>query len=470
MTTHVRILVSVLAAAALVGSILTSAFAGQSSPLKNLAQSNAKRVTIQGGLTVTDVLRVMKNSSVYGRLYAHGGAQVWKGLTITSGGVKADSLDVAGVIQGQTANIKDALQASSITSATVTTTGDAHIGGVLAATGKVSGNGMDAGAGGLSTTGNINGGALTVTSITDAGNFTTGAIQATGTLQAGNTTLTGLTVNGPVNLTNAQVTGLNISNLLNGSSFPTLSVGTQLSVGTSAQTTAPLLLSQNSHSIAIGVDTTGALATTNLTLGAATQTSSPLVLSENNKTVSLGVNTAGNATVDSLVTTSTTAGLTVTGTAGVVTPLLQGLPTSGTTVPGVLSLQGTDINLNGAVHIVNFNDLTFSRSSSGAAATHILAQGDGDVAGTVAVNLLLGTCAAPGCSAAVTFVKPYATTPTIVVTPMVNPDPERDAAPKIFVVPTNGTGGVTGFTVYEMPAGAEAAAHTIQFAYHIISP
>jgi hypothetical protein len=239
-------------------------------------------------------------------------------------------------------------------------------------------------------------------------------------------------------------------------------VGTQLSVGTSAQTTAPLLLSQNSHSIAIGVDTTGALATTNLTLGAATQTSSPLVLSENNKTVSLGVNTAGNATVDSLVTTSTTAGLTVTGTAGVVTPLLQGLPTSGTTVPGVLSLQGTEINLNGAVHIVNFNDLTFSTSASGAAASHILAQGDRDVAGTITLTIPTGTGTG---SANVTFVKPYSTAPAVIITPQSDPDPERTAAPKMFV-----TASTTGFTITEVPAGSETAAHQITFAYHVIAP
>lgn len=225
--------ISVLGASALGASAFTGAWASPPSPFRNMIRSNAHNVTFQGRVTVNNVLRVKKNSSVYGHDYAHNDLQVWQGLLVHSGGIKADSLDISGPAQMQSAAVAGVLQAGAITGTSLSVGGAASVGGTLTANGKIVGNGFDAGTGGLTTSGNITTSSLSAALINDSGALNTNS----------------LTVTGNVNFSGATVTGLSS----NGGTLPSLTVGSP------AATSAPITLSANGHTTQIGVNSTGAL-------------------------------------------------------------------------------------------------------------------------------------------------------------------------------------------------------------------
>lgn len=398
--------VSVLGACALGASAFTGAWASPPSPLRNMIQPNARDVTFQGRVTVNNVLRVRKNTSVYGHAYAHNGLQVWQGLLVHTGGINADALIVSGPIQAQSANIAGIFQAGAINGASLSVGGAASVGGTLTANGKITGNGFDAGSGGLTTSGNITTSNLSAASVNDAG-----ALNASS-----------LTVTGNVNFSGATVTGLNLSGLnATGATLPSLAVGS------SAATTAPISISANGHTTQIGVNSAGAL--------------------------SLGdLSTAGNVTVG--------------GSGGVTASVLQGTPASGGSNPGPLSLQGSTISLAGDTTLANGSDLRLS--VSGTSAGHIVAGSDVDVAGTVSIHVSDEQTTSTESTKSVTFAQPYDTVPTITLTPLADPDPGSSHAPKVWVTVTQGTGNYTGFTVHYVPSATSGSAHDIPFDYHVI--
>jgi len=79
------------------------------------------------------------------------------------------------------------------------------------AAGKITGNGLDAGTGGLTTTGNVAGAGFSASSITDSGALSAGSVTTNGSLSAGSGAFSNLQVSGNVNFSNATVTGLNLS-------------------------------------------------------------------------------------------------------------------------------------------------------------------------------------------------------------------------------------------------------------------
>src|SRR5437588_3646174 len=111
-----NVLVTLVGAIALVSSIMTDALASHPAALRDQARVQ-KKTTIGTDLEVKGVARIDKNNSVYGKLYAHGGAQVWKGLKVNSGGLKvvggttSDSLTVGGPLQALQATITNTLTA-----------------------------------------------------------------------------------------------------------------------------------------------------------------------------------------------------------------------------------------------------------------------------------------------------------------------------------------------------------------------
>src|SRR5436305_965114 len=120
MRAKLRFVVPFVGAGALLASAFTGALASRPGPFQDYSRSGAvKSFTVGGRLTVTDVLRVQKNTSVYGKLYAHGGEQIWTGLLVHNGGIKSDSLEVTGPIQVQSATISGNLQAATIQAPTI---------------------------------------------------------------------------------------------------------------------------------------------------------------------------------------------------------------------------------------------------------------------------------------------------------------------------------------------------------------
>lgn len=375
--------VAVMAASgALVASVLSTALAGQSQPA---GSKKMKTYTAPGNLTVKGVLRVNKNNSIYGRFYAHGGAQVWQGLTIRSGVLKTDALEVTGPGPAlfQSATIANNLQAGAITTTTISATGAATIGGRLTA------NGVDAGAGGLVTTGNIQGAALTASSITD-----TGALGVSGPLTGSSGTFGNLKATGVVDFSGAEVRGLS----------PSGGSGTfgQLNVGNTGSTNPPLTVIANNKQAQIGVNSGGAL-----------QVSPDLA-------VTGSLSAAGNAAFGGTLTV------------------------------------GGGTGFNGGTTIGNGSDLAFTAPSAGGA-SHVLANGDRDVAGIVRV----GVSATPNGEtiSTVTYKKPYGTEPIVVLTPASDPG----AGSRFWARPV---GNFSGFDVHYVTGSGGSG--EVAFYYHVI--
>jgi hypothetical protein len=405
-----------------------------------------KAYTVNGRLTVTDVLRVQKNQSVYGRDYAHGGLQVWKGLTVTSGGETADSLDVKGALSAASGTFSGnvqtgTLQTGAMNGTTLALSGAATVGGALTSAGKVTGNGLDGGSGGLTTTGAISGAGLTVSSIADSGALTAGSITSNGPITAGQAAFGNLQVSGSVNFTNATVTGLTASNInLNGATL------SSLNVGSTSNSAAPFLLNANGKSIALGVNGNGSLTADSLALNS-------------------GLSVGGSSTFNGAA--AFTGNLSVAGSGGVTTGVLQAPTASGSTVPGTLSLIGGTIALNGNVQhsgttsLLNGSDLNFSTGNG--TATHITTNQDADVAGRITLNASGSNTEQ---TATVSFIEPYGSQPYVVVTPTGDPNP-GGAAPKVWVTVTSSGSKWTSFTLHYLVPTGTAYAGQIIFNYHV---
>jgi hypothetical protein len=424
MNTGFKLAVSVVGAVALSGSVLTGAFARVPGPFHTLERSQAKRYSVNGDLTVAHVLRVNSNTNIYGNTYARGKAEVWKGLTVRSGGIKSDTLMLTGQLQAQSAVIATNLQAGAITGTTISLTGAASVGGALSVTGKIAGNGVDAGAGGLTTTGSATVGGLTASSITDSGELAAGSIATNGTLTAGATTLSGLTVTGNVDFTKATVTGLNLSGFLqNGATLPTLQVG-----ATSAST-APLAVVENGKSAALGVNSSGALTT-----------SGDLAVGGN-------FSVAGSFSPGTLTT------------GNVVSP-----PASGQTTPGgsALNIQGSGINLTGNTTLAAGSDLIMSAPTTGSA-SHIAANGDFDLAGSTQLAVPGNVGAGYDATKSVKFAQAYGNAPIVVVTPAQDPVPGINQGAPYWVTTTT-----TDFTIhYKTVAANSGNGFNLTFYYHV---
>jgi hypothetical protein len=426
MNRYVTLAASVVGAGALVGSVLSQALAS-APPFHDAAASKVKHYNIKGALTITDVLRVNKNLSDYGKVYAHGGQQVWKGLTVTGGG-KIDSLAVSGALQAASGTVGGVtLQGGSINGTSLTTTGDGHVGGALAVTGKVTSTGLDAGTGGITTTGNISGGALTASSINTTGALTAGSVSTTGTLQAAT-----LKVTSGVDFTGATVAGLNLGNVnLNNATLSQLNVSSALTAGSTSSSSNPLTLQGNGQAVALGVNSNGALTASNVAIGT-------------NETV------GGN--------------LTVSGTSGITSPIVQSASTS-----SQLTLQGGPVVIKGATTLSNNtnlaggSDLNLSASTSGTA-SHINASGDADLAGTLALTVPTNTGTPAETDVSYTFAKSYATTPIVVVTPTNEPSETAAKATAQYWV----TSSAGSFTIHYVPGSTVTSGYTIHFNYVVV--
>lgn len=457
-----RYVIPAFGAGALVLSAFSGAFASRTDGLRQLARSQ-KTTTVNGNLKVTNVARVKSNLSVYGVAYSHGGAQIWQGLLVRSGGVKTDRLDVTGPLAAQSATVSNnlqagTLQATTINGSTLTLSGAGTVGGTLNVSGKVTGNGLDAGSGAITTTGNLN-----AAGIAASGQLSAGSISTAGQLTASQATLSNVTVSGTLNLSGAQVSGLSISNL-SGSTVGSLNIGAPTA------TTAPFNLSENGKTVNIGVDTSG-----NLTLGS-------LLTSGN-----LGI--GGNASVGGTlaVTGATTVGgaLAVQGANGIVaTSLTAPSTTSGTTTtPGTLTLGGGSIVLGAAttasngLTLGNGSDLTFTAPSGGTTASHMVASGDRDLAGQQIISVPTSTASGvdvstlAGTNTTVQFARTYTSLPIINISPASIPSPGTEAAPKYWTTPITGTasGTYTGFIIHYVPTqNVSATNFQVTFNYHVI--
>lgn len=456
MKNGLKLIVPVLGAGALITSVFSGALASQPPAPREFVKNAVKSYTVNGKLTVTDVLRVNKNQSVYGRQYAHGGLQVWKGvsvtnggLTVTSGGVTADALNVKGALSAASATLAGnlqtgTLQSGAINGSTLALTGAATIGGAMNAAGKITGNGLDAGTGGLTTTGNVAGAGFSASSITDSGALSAGSVTTSGSLSAGSGAFSNLQVSGNVNFSNATVTGLNLSNLNLGGS--TLS---SLTVGNTSSSSAPLNLGANGKSIALGVNSNGALTIDNLLLNS-------------------GLTANGNAAIG--------GNLSVLGTGGITSSALSAPIPSGSSAAGALALTGSTITLNG--NVVQNGNTTLSQgkdlilSIGSGVATHVIAAGDADVAGTISVTPPPSLSSEGGTTVTVNFTKPYTTVPNVVVTAASNPNQgsSLSVVPSVWVTPNlNGsTGQYTGFTLHYQVSSTTASPVSVTYNYHVI--
>jgi len=449
-----RYVVPIVGGLALAAAVFNGALAAKPEAFRDLGRSQAKTTFINGNLTVANIAHVNKNMSVYGHLYAHNGEQVWSGLLVRSGGVKADSLDVTGPMAAQSATIANnlttgTLQATTINGTTLALSGAGTVGGALNVAGKVTGNGVDAGAGGLSTTGNIAAAGITASNQISAASITTN-----GAMSAGAGTFTNLTVTGNVNLTNASVTGLSVSNLSGAT------VGS-LNIGTPSGTAPPLNVSENGKTANLGVDANGAL-----TLGSA--------LLGGNLGVSGNSTLAGTLAVSGAATVGGT--LAVAGSGGITATGLTAPPSSSTTTtPGALTLTGNAINLvggasvSGGLTLGNGSDLSLS-TPSGSSASHVTASGDTDVAGNTTVVVPASTAANIDVPQTVAFKKVYAAAPVVVVSATTDPNPISNAAPKVWVTVNSGTvaGTYAGFTIHYVTAAATTGGFQVSYAYHVI--
>lgn len=449
MSKGLKLTVPMVGAGALMTSVFSGALASHPPASHTFFRNAAKSYTVNGRLIVTDVLRVNKNQTVLGRQYAHGGLQVWKGLTVTSGGVTADSLNVKGALSAASATLSGnlqtgTLQAGTMSGNTLALSGAATVGGALNAAGKITGNGLDGGTGGLTTTGNIAGAGVSASSIVDSGALSAGSVTTGGPLSAGSAAFGSLQVAGNVNFSGATVTGLNLSNLNLGGS--TLS---SLSVGSTSNSTAPFSLSSNGKTIALGVNGNGALTTDSLA-------------------VNSGLLVGGNSAI--------AGNLVLSGSGGLTTSLVTAANASGTSTPGPLALTGSTITLSGNV-LNNGNttlgqgkDLIFSTGSG--AATHITAGGDGDVTGSLTVTPPGNVTTLGSATATVTFTKPYTSVPNVVVTAVSNPNqgPNLTIVPSEWVTPTfnASTNQYTGFTFHYQVTSTTSNPSAVTYDYHVI--
>lgn len=499
---RIKLAASLVGAGALVASVFSDALASQPSPLHDQASAHRKDYTVKGRLTVTDVLRVQKNISVFGNFYAKQKAEVDKGLLVKNG-LKSDNLEVTGGTKLGDVTSSGNLQAGTLTSsgsisgASLALTGAATVGGTLAATGRISANGVDAGAGGLTTSGTLNAASLTTTGTVAAGNITAtgiadtgtlsaGSISSAGTLTAGAATFTNVTATGAVDLSKATVTGLSLSNLsgTGALSLQSLTLGTV----NSTATTGPLtLLGANNASASLGVNSSGALTAntlslaTNLNVGGAAVVGGDLSVNGATGVIANGIRalptTAGGNTLGTLTlkgaNVDVAGNLAVSGNfslAGTSTFALSNLVApnaSGTTTPGPLGLQGSTITLTGnVVHTgataLNGNTTLGSTSDLIAApSSHIVAGGNKDLAGTVNASIPTGSTAnAPVTAGSVTFTRSYGSTPVVVVTPI---GPFVSVGDRYYVTPTT-----TGFNITYVPAFTTVAPNTVAFDYIVV--
>jgi hypothetical protein len=432
MSKTAKYMIPFVGAGALLASVFTGALASRPAPLHDLSHAKAKKFTVDGRLTVTDVLRANKNVSAYGRLYAHGGEQIWQGLLVRSGGVKSDSLEVTGPITAQNASVTGNLQTGTLQAATIngtgtlTVTGATHIGGTLAADGKITGNGIDAQSGGVSTTGNItaagiNGTSLAVGSISDTGALTAGSITTTGALQAGQGTFNNLQVSGAVNFSNATVSGLTLSSLT-GSNI------TSLSIGAIAGSTAPLSLSSNGRTATLGVNSNGSLLVDSLSLSGA--------ISAPGGGTFGGTLAAGNANFSGALTVAGAINATA-----ITSPIPNGSNVNGplAIAAGSTTFSGNTV-VNGNATIGAGGDLQLATTSGSSGPAHISAANNPDVAGVVTLSVAGGIAAGPG-----------------------------NVMPKYWVtVNNNGNGLFTGFVVNYVTPEAVGSSYTVPFNYHVI--
>jgi len=207
-----------------------------------------------------------------------------------------------------------------------------------------------------------------------------------------------------------------------------------------------------------------------------------LNLGANGKSIALGVNSNGALTIDSL---SLNSGLTangnaaiggnlsVLGTGGVTSSALSAPIPSGSTTAGALALTGSTITLNGNVDPERKHDAVPGQRPhplvSGAEWQHMsLRQATPDVAGTISVTP--PASASPALSTVqVNFTKPYTTAPIVVVTAASNPL-QGSQIPAVWVTSNlNGsTGQYSGFTLHYQVASTGASVAAVTYNYHVI--
>lgn len=461
MRNYVISVASVAGAAALAGSMLSGAMAARPAPLHPLTKIVAKKKAVKkykvgGDLEVHGVVRVDKNNSVYGRLYAHGGEQVWHGLLVNTGGIKSDSLNVTGPAQMQSATIAGNLQAGAMTGTSLNMSGPVTLGATLTVGGKVTANGVDAGASGLTTSGTVTAAGVSATSISDSGTLNAGSVTTNGTLTAGSVNSSGtvtaagaalgnLTATGTVDLSNATLKlPANVFNL-NGSSVTSLNVGQTLNVGTVSQSIPPLTVAEGGQTATVGVDTNGNLLTNGIDVK--------------------------NLVVTGSFTLPGNGALSVSGIAGA--------PVNGSSGPGPLSLQGTQVTIGGNAitlaantAISNGADLNLNGAIGGApqGASHLTASSNSDVAGLVSFNSSSVNPANPTSvlPQTVTFQRPYKNQPIIELTADSDPAPGSTYMPKVWVELLGSTGNYTGFRVYYVPVPNEATSINVIYGYTVI--
>lgn len=444
MRKSVKAIAPVIGAGTLMATVFSGVLASHPPASRGFSRSAVKAYTVNGRLTVTDVLRVNKNQSVYGRQYAHGGLQVWKGLTISNGGVNADSLSVKGALSAASGTFSGNLQTGTLQSGaiggtTLALTGAGTVGGALNVAGKVTGNGVDAGSGGVTTTGNVAGAGFSASTITDSGTLSAGSITTSGSLSAGSAAFGSLQVAGNVNFSGATVTGLN----LGGSNL------SSLTVGNTANSSAPLNLSANGKTIPLGVNGNGALTVDNLA-------------------VNSGVSVGGNGSI--------AGNLVLGGSGGLTTSLVTAPNTSGTSTPGPLGITGSTITLTG--NTITNGNATFGQGGDiflsvvSGNASHINASGDGDVAGSFTVTPPANQATESDTTVTVNFTQPYTTVPNVVVTATSNPNQGTTGTvvPSVWVAPNlNGsTNQYTGFTFHYMVSSTSNSPTTVKYNYHVL--
>ena len=444
MSIRLKYVVSMLGAGVLATSLITNVMAGH--PPFVPAKLSGPTKTQHGNFVVTGALHVNKNTTIYGHAYARDGLQVTKGLRVTSegltvdsGGIKGDSLVVAGPLSAASGTFLGNLQAGAITGNSLSLSGG------LTAAGKITSNGVDAGAGGLTTSGAVTAGGITDSGSLAAGSTTVSSLTDNGDLTARAANLTNLTVSGNVNFTNANLTGLSLGgiNLSN------------LNIGSPSGTNAPLNLSENGKTAQLGVDQSGAL-TINGEVTSAGLTSSGSISTTQSLSVGQNATIGGNVLVSG---------------PGITAASLQAPPaSSASTAPGTLTLGGSTILANGTLTLAGADDLTFATPNGSSAPTsHILANGDADLAGTA--NIVVPANANATVDASVTFRRPYSTSPIVTVTPADNAAQSSTGPGNAWVTVNGSNGSFTGFTIHYVPPADSAklaAGYTTTFNYIVV--
>jgi hypothetical protein len=451
--------VAIVGACALIGSLLTNALASKPAPLRGLARTHDKKFAVNGSLNVTGVLKVNKNVNIVrGKLYAHNGAQIWKRLTISGGGlISTPALQVTGpsaaLFSGGATIAGNVSSGALSVNGALSTTGAASIGGKLTSIG-----GVDAGTGGVTTTGDI-----AAKNLNASGNITTTGNITTNQLTAQTLSITNFA---PSTISTGAISAATLTTTSNASVGGTLTTTGDTTIGGTLRTstiTTPtsggvLNFTGNVSFANAAVTGLGGGVGTNpatLTVGTSGATSPPLTITENNHSASIGVDTNGNMLFSTNLVSS-----------GLIAPT----PSGGT--QGALSLSGVGINLTGTTTLTNGSDLTFSSGSG--LATHILSAGDTDVAGTVQVGVPGTTVAGTEVTAVTrTFIKPYISQPIVTLTPINDPEPGSSTPPKVWI--TYSQGGTTGtqyisFTVHYVPSTTvPSSGFSPVFGYHVAS-